>query len=152
MRILRGDVDAEITEKMGQKKGRIFRHSEPHLQGATLANPAIAPFLPTPPPSPLAQSSPLNCKVFACRETTKSNSLFESMFIRSAIYWVFCSCGALFAASAVNTAGGIAGPDLAIAAPRHILDFGTRDLMLTLGILAVAFTYRRAFMNLRAKA
>ncbi|MCP5558517.1 MAG: hypothetical protein H7A55_12270 [Verrucomicrobiaceae bacterium] len=74
------------------------------------------------------------------------------MFIRSVIYWVFCSCGALFAASAVHTAGGIAGPDLAIAAPRHILDLETRDFMLILGIMAVAFTYRRAFMNLRLKA
>ena len=43
-------------------------------------------------------------------------------------------------------------PDLAMAPTVHLLDFGTRDLMLMLGILALAFTYRRAFMNLRAKA
>jgi len=148
MRILREEAVAGITEKMGRKKGRIFRQSEPILQGATFVNDAV---IPSQDPRKLSGNLPKG-KDFACHEATKSGKLLTNMLLRSAIYWSFCCCGAFFAANAVDTTGGAVTPDLAMAPTVHLLDFGTRDLMLMLGILALAFTYRRAFMNLRAKA
>ena len=76
------------------------------------------------------------------------------MKIRSLIYWAFCFVIAAYAAagasaSAPEIAPAVVPPALSVSSLLAIPD-AARSVLLFVGIIAVAFTYHRAWVNFRS--
>ena len=77
------------------------------------------------------------------------------MTSRALLYWVICSLFAVFVAQAADQ-GGVLMDDLPWTVPHDLsakplpVPEPHRVMMLFAGIMAMAFTYRRAWMNWKA--
>ena len=88
--------------------------------------------------------------------TKRANNLIpKKMKSRSIIYWITSSALALLATHAAYPAGAPAAQDLPVIANSAIqtassITDPSRAIMLFAGIMAMAFTYHRAWQNWRA--